>query len=302
MSRIGELARTSAVVQPCPERGSLVVTGSERLSWLDGLVTCAVKTLAHGQGGWGLSLNRQGKIQTELWMVSQPDALWLSLAPGKRDAALADLDRMLIMEDAELATPTSERTWLALHGPEASELAATLAHAHRGFAAPVDWLGLGGAALCLPAEECAAALEGVRDRRLSAEDWLELRLERGWPELAVDYDERDRPHEAALDRRAIDWNKGCYLGQEVVCMQDMRGKVRRSNRVLGVDAPRSVALKAGQDVVDESAKVVGVVRSAAYSSVAGRWLAMCRLELGALERELAVQAEGRHRATLAEAI
>lgn len=260
------------------------MSGSERATWLEGLVTCQVGKLQPGQGTWGLALNRQGKIQSELWIVATADQLLLALAPGTIDTLEPELARMLIMEDAELTRPTVPRHWFTLHGPEAAARAQQLAGQIGGAAAAIDWLGLGGAALSVEqarAEEVRAACSG---QLLSEASWLQLRVERNLPELGRDFDGKDRPHEAALERRAVNWSKGCYLGQEVVCMQDMRGKVKRSTRLLRVDAPAQVALPAGSEVLDASQQPLGSITSSAYSPRARSWLALARLDLDALAK------------------
>lgn len=266
--------------------GTLTVTGPERKSWLQGLVTCELESLVPGQGTWGLALNRLGKIQSVIWVVATDEALWLALAPGTVDAMQTELGRMLIMEDAELEPPAQPRSWFALHGPEAAERARALATAHGGVAAPIDWTGLGGAALAAPAERAAAVLLDCAGHVLTPEDWTRLRLERGLPEFGVDFDARDRPHEAALDRRAVSWSKGCYLGQEVVCMQDMRGKVKHSLTVLRVAAPRDAQLAAPARVLAHDGQEFGAVKSVAFSEREAAWLAMTRLDKSALDGEL----------------
>jgi len=208
---------------------------------------------------------------------------------------------MLIMEDAELAPLEEPVLWLSLHGPEAAARAASWALQAGGASAAIDFTGLGGAALVVPREHeplVRAAGEGLW---LDPERWTRLRLERGLPEFGVDFDGGDRPHEAALDRRAVSWSKGCYLGQEVVCMQDMRGKVKRSVRVLHVDAPAGAELTGGRIVSSATGKDAGTVTSAAYSARAGSWLAMGRVQLEAIDAGLRYEgAGGSHPARLAE--
>lgn len=286
MPDLDALARSAAVVVPGADRDTLVVTGPDRLSWLEGLVTCELKTLAPGAGTWGLVLNRQGKIQSVVWVVAGAERLWLSFAPGTGAAMEAELGRMLIMEDAELARPDEAQVWFSLHGPEAGALAASWAARAGGASASIDFTGLGGAALVVP-----KAIEGVvraesEGRELDPERWTVLRLERGLPEFGVDFDPAARPHEAALDRRAVSWSKGCYLGQEVVCMQDMRGKVKRSVRTLRVDAPTGSDVGAGRVVSVATGKDAGQVTSAAHSARAGAWLAMAQLQLDAIDAGL----------------
>jgi folate-binding protein YgfZ len=286
---LDELARQSAVIVPHAGWGTLSVTGPERKSWLQGLVTCDLESLTAGQGTWGLALNRLGKIQSVIWVVATSEALWLALAPGTLDAIETELGRMLIMEDAELERPASPHTWFALHGPDAAARARALAAAHAGAAAPIDWTGLGGAALAVASERAARVLADCQGRVLEPADWTRLRLERGLPEFGTDFDSRDRPHEAALERRAVNWSKGCYLGQEVVCMQDMRGKVKHSLAVLRVEAPKDAELVAPAQVFAGDSEV-GAIKSVAFSEATGAWLAMTRLDKSAAAAKLEYRA------------
>ena len=57
--------------------------------------------------------------------------------------------------------------------------------------------------------------------------WEALRIERAIPRFGVEFDATTYPQEAALEKRAVSFAKGCYLGQEVVCMLEMRGHVKR---------------------------------------------------------------------------
>jgi folate-binding protein YgfZ len=288
MTELDALARDAAVVVAARSRETLLVTGPDRGSWLQGLVTCDVKALPPGSGTWGLVLNRQGKIQSDVWVVASPEAYCLAFAPGTGAAMENELERMLIMEDAELAVPPAPHSWFMLHGPQALARATRWAELAGGAAAGIDWTGLGGAALVVPGEREGVVVEQAGSALLGAEDWARLRLERGLPEFGTDFDGRDRPHEAALDRRAVNWSKGCYLGQEVVCMQDMRGKVKRSLRVLHIAAPRAAALEVGAVVARPDGQSAGTLTSFAYSPRADGWLAMARVQLDALDGELHV--------------
>jgi tRNA-modifying protein YgfZ len=304
MVDLDTLARPAAVLAPHTDRDTRVVTGPDRRSWLEGLVTCQLKNLEPGSGTWGLVLNRQGKIQCVVWVIASAEALWLSLSPGTGAAMGAELGRMLIMEDAELAAAPEPHTWFSWHGPDAAAQAAHWAERTGGVSAPIDFTGLGGAALCVPRAHEAAVLAGARAALLDADGWTRLRLERGLPEFGIDIDANDRPHEAALDRRAVSWSKGCYLGQEVVCMQDMRGKVKRSVRVFDVAAPPGAAIAPGARVIaSDSEKELGVVTSLAYSDRAGAWRAMAKVSLDGLAAKLSLgTADARYPARLADPI
>jgi folate-binding protein YgfZ len=303
MADLDELARGAAVIAPATGWDTMLVTGPDRLAWLEGLVTCELKKLTVGAGTWGLVLNRQGKIQSSVWVVAAEEQLWLAFAPGTGAAMEAELGRMLIMEDAELVAPPVAQRWFSLHGPAAAERAASWAREAGGASAAIDFTGLGGAALVVPESAEGLVLAQAEGQLLGPGDWNRLRLERAFPEFGVDYDGADRPHEAALDRRAVSWSKGCYLGQEVVCMQDMRGKVKRSVRVLRVDAPQGTRLEVGAALVKANGDHVGTVTSLAHSARAAAWLVMAKLQLEALEGELWYQsAAGRFPARAAEPV
>jgi folate-binding protein YgfZ len=297
MTDLDALARSAAVVVSGADRDTLVVTGPDRRSWLEGLVTCELKNLATGAGTWGLVLNLKGKIQSVVWVIASVDMLWLAFAPGTGAAMQAELGKRLVMEDAELETPPEPQAWFSVHGPEAAARAAGWAAEAGGVSAAIDFTGLGGAALVVPRHREALVLDAAGAALLDAEGWARLRLERGLPEFGVDYGDADRPHEAALDRRAISWSKGCYLGQEVVCMQDMRGKVKRSLRVFDVAAPQGASIAAGARVLGGSAKEVGVVTSRAFSERAGGWRVMAKVQLDGLDGELRLDTDGASYAT-----
>ena len=99
-----------------------------------------------------------------------------------------------------------------------------------------------------------------------AAGWEALRLERGVPRFGVDFDDKMYPQEAALEKAAVSFDKGCYLGQEVVCMLEMRGHVKRklASVVVDDDGPTGDGLPArGAPVTDEAGATVGEVTSAA---------------------------------------
>src|SRR5450432_2128106 len=106
-----------------PARGTLSVTGPEARSWLNGLVTCDVLPLADGRGAFGLSLNKQGKIQSELEIIAVPDGLLVGVSPGVAVKLAEALNKLLDMEDAELSVVSDDYCWADFHGLGAGALA-----------------------------------------------------------------------------------------------------------------------------------------------------------------------------------
>jgi folate-binding protein YgfZ len=278
MSSASRAARESALAVVEPELGTLVATGPDRSSWLNGIVSCDVASVTPSQGAWGLALTKQGKIVSDLTIVSGADALFIATAPGTAQELARAFDRMLVMEDAELADRSGELVWVRVHGPRAAELADGAAKSLGAASGAIDWTGLGGAAISVEKLRLAALLELLQQGGAqigSADDWERLRIERGVPRFGQDFDARDNPHEASLDQRAVSWTKGCYLGQEVVCMQDMRGKVKRRVVALALEGnePPAVGSPVRADGQD-----VGEVTSAAFSELGQRAVAQARIK------------------------
>ena len=76
------------------------------------------------------------------------------------------------------------------------------------------------------------------------------------------------PQEAGLERRAVSFDKGCYLGQEVVCMLEMRGRVKR--KLVSLEIASGDAPPKGASVSDASGNVVGEISSSAAPAAARR--------------------------------
>jgi folate-binding protein YgfZ len=231
-------------------------------------------------------LNTVGKIQSDVDVVGTPGGLLVGVAPGTGQELAMALERMLIMEDAELHPASADWAWIAAHGPRSQDLARAVACKMAGVAfGRIDWTLLGGSALVAPRSEyqaslLAASLEGNGWAKLaSPSDWQVLRLETGYPEFGTDYGSNQTPHEASLERRAVAWNKGCYLGQEVVCKQDLRGKARWRLAPIVIDSANPPPVGTPVRSCRET-ELVGGVTSSAFSSHLGRSVAMARLKSG----------------------
>jgi folate-binding protein YgfZ len=289
-----QAVRHGALLVEQPELGTLMVRGPDAQSWLNGLLTCDVLRLEVGQGAWGLALSKQGKIQSELNVLRTGDGIWVSTAPGTHSALFAALEEFLIMEDAELTDASGEHAWLALHGPLASNVAQALPADAGVHVAPIDWTGCGGALIGVPRSRMEplvqALLANAAVLRCSAEAWRCVRIAYELPEFGTDFGPQDNPHEASLDRRAVSWTKGCYLGQEVVCMQDMRGKVKR--RVIRLDAEGPDDLAPGAPVT-ANGEPVGEITSSCLAPGDARVMALARVSTKALDAGAALSAGGR---------
>lgn len=279
-----DCARRAVLVVPRPDRAVIAVTGADRAGWLNGVVTCDVARLRAGEAAYGLAVTQKGRILADMQVYVDADRLLLVVPEAAREELLAAFERYLVMEDAELAHVRLRV--LAVHGPRAE---AVLARAREAGAvgAPLDATGLGGALVLVPADREATALAAVEAAAREAggamgddAGWESLRLERGVPRYGKDFDAGTYPQEAALEKRAVSFDKGCYLGQEVVCMLELRGHVKRKLVPVVLEGP---APDAGAPVTDAAGAVVGTLTSVAPGPTLGHLVGLAMVKLGSAQ-------------------
>ncbi len=248
----------------------LEARGADRASWLNGLVTQDTRAIPTGRAVYAAAVGVKGKILTDLWVCARPDALLL-LVPRARAADLfAHLDRYIVMEDVTLATLDARVLSLQGAGAVAPPVGEVFA---------VDRGGCGGFDVVLTAVTLdavvawvGAEVEAGRVTVVGAEAWSQAAVLRAVPRFGADFDTTNFVQEAAITPRAVSFNKGCYLGQEVVCRLEMRGQVQRHLVALEV----SGAVPSRGDAVKAERQDVGVVTSVAPQGDGARVLAMVR--------------------------
>jgi folate-binding protein YgfZ len=278
-SRVREAASHGALVVRAPELGTVAVAGRDRQSWLNGLVTSDLARLEVGAASYGLVLVKVGRIVSDAWIVPAGERMLVGV-PRERVAVLREhLERYLMMEDAAHADASDELGWVFVHGPRAAELAKVVGAAHGGYGGAVDTTGLGGGVLAVPVGKVDGLVRDLVERgavEASQAEWEALRVERFLPRFGVDFGEKNYPQEASLEKVAVSFNKGCYLGQEVVCRLEMRGHVIKKIvpvRLEGGEPPGS-----GAEVRSAEGKAVGTVSSAVAGDEGPLALAMVRID------------------------
>jgi folate-binding protein YgfZ len=279
-----ELARCAVLAVPRTDGATLVVGGKDRLSWLNGLVTCDLVKRATGEAVYGLAVARSGRVISDATVVvDESGSRLLVVLPAGPSARLREhLDHHLVMEDVELSLSTDAFDAWDLHGPRSAGVLEE-ARTAGALGGTVDRTGIGGAIVLAPVDvraEVRAAVEravaraggGIGDDA----GWKALRLERGVPQFGVDFDERTYPQEASLEKTAVSFDKGCYLGQEVVCMIELRGHVKRKLASLVVESARPP--ERGTPVHDESGAAVGEVTSAEVSPTLAKAVALAMVK------------------------
>jgi hypothetical protein len=273
------------------------VTGADRTRWLNGLLTCELAKLEPGGGAYGLSVAKNGKILAEHWIIADKDRLIMAARRDRVPALLEHFNRYIMMEDAEVADASDELGWLRVHGPLAGDLV-LVARGSGASAAAIKWTELGGAAVVAP----APALEGVTSALLAhagergvlatPEVFEAIRIEEGIARFGVDFDEQNYPQDASIEKLAVSFQKGCYLGQETVFMLEVRGHAKKRLVQLAIDGDGDVPV--GSPILSpETSAEVGTVTSRTRSPDGAGVIALgyVKYKLAAAGAEL--QAAGR---------
>ncbi len=258
-------ANEGALIQSRPDLGVLIVTGRDQKSWLNGLITCDLAPRRPGDGAYGLAVTKTGKIMSELWLVFSNEHIALAVPKDRLELIRAHLDGHLIMEDAEILDADA-RSWIFVHGAFSSELL-SLARERGADAAQINFTGRPGIAILAPEGQAEALtqalLERAADRGALAteEGWEQIRIEWGLPRFGRDFDDQSLPQEPALERLAVSFTKGCYLGQETVFMLEKRGHVKKRLMRMAIEGEELPA--EGAEITLEDGTVIGNLTSRA---------------------------------------
>ncbi len=264
---------------PLGARTQIEITGKDRVQLLNGFCTGDIKKLQPGEGCEAFITNHQGKAAGHVIVLAEAERLVLNGAPGQAEKLIAHLDRFVISEQVTFRDQSAETAHLLLAGKAAAGAlermqivppAARLSHTPYslgnapGLITRVDFLGATPAFLFSVATgdatqlgiKLAAAGAASSDSAASAAAWQMARIEAGYPLYGVDITEDNLPQEVARDAQAINFNKGCYLGQETIARLDALGHV---NRVLtGLKFPPEAVLQPGETILQGDKKIAQI--------------------------------------------
>jgi hypothetical protein len=240
----------------------VVVSGPDATSFLQSLLSQDLDPVAVGESIHALLLEPKGKLVVDLRAARVDDTEWWCVCEAGFGSVLAQgLNRFKIRVKVDIEDRSADLAALALRGPGAIEIQARAFDPSQPIA-PVrnDWRGEPGVEFLGhlgPIDALAAELVNAGAVEIDADAYEALRIEAGVPRQGYDIDERTIAQEAFLERDAVSFTKGCFLGQELVCRIDTRGHVNRLLRRLRSDSP----LPRGSSVVADG-KDVGAVTSA----------------------------------------
>jgi folate-binding protein YgfZ len=284
------------------DRARMRISGPKAAELVTGMVTNDVSALVPGEGQYAAALTPKGKIVADRRIFALDDSVLIdtsaAAAPGWKDM----VRKYVNPRTAPYHDLTSELSDFGIFGRSSRSIIsrvtdvddkdlATLppyGHISRPFEsvtvtiARVPEMDLDGFELFIPSEAVGALKTKLHSAGISAgsnETWEIARIESGRPSWGIDMDDSTLPQEANFDELgAISYTKGCYIGQETVARVHFRGHVNRFLRRLRfVTRP---APPKGAELVDESGKVIGDIRSSALSPrFGGVALGMVRREV-----------------------
>jgi folate-binding protein YgfZ len=259
-------------------RAKIALTGGDRVRWLNGMVSNNVRDLAPGHGVYAFLLNAQGRIQADLYVFQRGESLLVDIERVQLEKVLQLFEHYIISDDVEIANVSDKLTAVGLTGPESRQvleraniIVSNLAHLQFSNLTwrekPVTVLRAGEEAgdswqIWISPEdgnELWDALVKAGARRTGTAALNLFRISRGIPQFAVDIRDRDLPQETG-QTRALNFTKGCYLGQEIVERIRSRGAVHRQFAAFVVEGalpePAAKILADGKEVGEITSSAV----------------------------------------------
>ncbi|MEZ5291432.1 MAG: glycine cleavage T C-terminal barrel domain-containing protein [Vicinamibacterales bacterium] len=284
----------SALVVTHGDAGLVRVSGPDRATWLQGLLSNDVEALAPGHGCYTAWLTPQGRMLTDAVVLAERDSLTLELPALLAAPLFRQLTAAIFAEDVVAVDESAMWRTVGVYGTHAAEVIARVLvgsrarasgsslraetldawpeYAHAGL--PPDGrmysartFGVSGYVLRVPADQTDLWASRLRlaGGVLAAPDAIEYaRIEAGRPQFLVDMDADTIPLEAGIEDRAISFTKGCYVGQEVVVRVLHRGGGRVARKLVGLALDGPDVPQARAPISSERGEI-GRVTSAAWS-------------------------------------
>lgn len=240
-------------------RAKLRVTGADRLRYLNGQITNDLRRASANAAIHACVLNAKGRINADIFITAENDSYLVDTEPEMREQLANRLERYVIADDVEIADVTSDFALLHITGPNTPAI-------DTAVATPcADRFGCAGTDIWLARACYEEALHSLSAQFSMCDDRAAetFRIERGIPQWGHELSEEIIPTEANLESSAIDYAKGCYIGQEVISRIKMSGQTNK--RLCGFVALEGARLQAGMRVIASDGKDVGSITSAASS-------------------------------------
>src|SRR5437016_11401058 len=257
------------------ERAKFRITGTDRLRFFNGQITNDLRKASETSAIEACILNAKGKTDAHIFVSASEESFWVDAAADLRETLKVRLERYVIADDVQIEDVTDQ--FLLFHllskQPPALE-SGRIVSVHR-FAEP-------GWDIWVEVAQHGALLQELSLRwTLRDSDAAEvMRIEQGIPRWGRELTAEIIPIEANLEQRTIDYQKGCYIGQEVISRIKMSGQTNK--RLCGFVSLDRIPLQSGMKLAARSkeGKEVGWVTSATHSERLGKEIGLGYVKRG----------------------
>ena len=255
---------------------TLRVSGPDRVSFLQGMLTNDIASIPVNGSTYAALLTLKGAMVADARVLKRSDDLLLEVEPGFGSTVQAALQRYVVSEEVEISDASSDFGLLAIAGPKSEAMLANALPPFEGaiaqlpegtlWRAPEEPMGPTWQRLIVPAKMLLQVADRLSSALSAGSRWAGfdayevLRVEAGMPRYGIDCNEHTIPLEANL-QRAISYDKGCYIGQEVIARTTYRGHVNRKLCGVTLDA----GLPPPRAELSSNGKAVGSITSAVQS-------------------------------------
>ena len=259
-------------------RAKFRITGADRLRYLNGQISNDARKATENSALHACVLNAKGKVNADIFLRADGDSFLIDLETEMREALPARLERYIIADDVQIEDVTEIFSLLHCTGETES-----FARAEAGAKiARADRFGIAGTDLWLPENEREIVWRELSQTMPTCgETCAEVfRIEQGIPRWGRELTEEIIPTEANLESSAIDYSKGCYIGQEVISRIKMSGQTNK--RLCGLVSLSGTPLVADTRLTSDGAegKDAGWITSATRSVALGREIALAFVKRG----------------------
>jgi len=265
----------NAIFLELSERAKFRITGTDRLRFLNGQITNDLRKAGEISAIEACILNAKGKIDAHIFLFASGESFLVDAAADLRETLKVRLERYVIADDVQIEDVTDQFSLFHVLSRQSPALESGWTVSVRRFAEP-------GWDIWVDAAQHGALLQELSLRwTLCDSDTAEvIRIEQGIPRWGRELTEEIIPVEANLEQRTIDYQKGCYIGQEVISRMKMSGQTNK--RLCGLISVDDTPLQPGMKLVPPSApgKEVGWITSAARSETIGKEIALGYVKRG----------------------
>ena len=250
-------------------RAKLRIAGTDRLRFLNGQITNDLRKASETSAIEACILNAKGKTDAHIFVSASGESFSVDAAADLRETLKVRLERYVIADDVQIEDVTDRFSLFHVLSQQSPALESGRIVSVRRFAEP-------GWDIWVETAQHGAFLQELSLRlTLRDSDGAEvMRIEQGIPRWGRELTQEIIPIEANLEQRTIDYQKGCYIGQEVISRIKMSGQTNK--RLCGLISVHDIPLQPGMKLVPPSApgREVGWITSATRSETIGKDIAL----------------------------